>query len=185
MTRILIALLMLPAVLLPAVAGAADRGLDVIEIVPAEPPEDPGAVVDVLKDHPGFSSADWDADRGVFTIAVEDSASVSTAELRSELADRGLVGAEMNLFFETVNAEIVDRMGYLVAEENDFRLPVLWTMHARRFWGYHGSNPRGQHADFRMELRVVPGAIGENGEAAPDTVDIVHFELTKPAYVEK
>jgi hypothetical protein len=185
MTRILIALLLLPAVLAPVAAVAADRGLDAIEITPAQPPADPDAMVKMLEKHPGFLSASWDADNGVFTVAVEDSMSLSTQELRRELTEEGLEPAEMDLLFETVNAEVGEGVGWLLAKENDFRLPALWTMNARRFWGFHGANPRGQNADFRMRLKVVPGALDSLGVAASDSVEVVHFELTVPAYVEK
>lgn len=185
MTRIPIALLLLPVLLVPAVAGAVQSGLEAIEIAPAQTPEKPGDLAKRLKKHPGFVSADWDAERGLFIVAVEDGLPLSTPELRNEIAALGLAPAEMELSFKSVKAEVENRSGFLVSAANGFKLPVKWTTHSRRFWGFRGQNPRGEHADFRVRCRVIPGAIDETGAAAPDTVDILHFELTEPAYVEK
>ena len=181
-----IVLVVVGLLLAPPTARAVQQGLESIDITPAEVPADPAPLLTMLRAHPGFVSAEWDTARGLFHVTVADSIPVHPRLLMEELKGKGLAVKQLEMEFLSIRGVVDENdMGYLVSPSNDLKLPVLFTLESRRFWGFWGENPRGRDADFRLAFRVHPGAQRPDGTFAPDTAEVLRFQLTKPAYKTK
>jgi hypothetical protein len=86
------------------------------------------------------------------------------------------------MHFEEVHARTENSMGIIYSPSNRLAFPAVFTWNGQRFWGFWGNNPRGQGAAFRMDVDIHFGAAGAGSKAAPDSVEIVRFELTKPYF---
>lgn len=168
--------------LVPALAEAAPAGLEYLKITPASTPENPKPAIKLIEKMPGFAKATWDAEAGLFMVTVEDSAHFEPRGLVEALRGEGVEIARLSMHFEEVHARTENGAGILYSPPNGLSFPAVFTWNGQRFWGFWGKNPRGQKAAFRMDLDVHFGAVGADGKAAPDSVEIVRFELTKPYY---
>lgn len=169
-------------VLVPALTEAAPAGLEYLKITPAAAPENPKSVIKLLEKMPGFAKATWDAKASLFTVMAEDSAHFEPRGLVEALRSEGVEIARLSMHFEEVHARTENGAGILYSPPNGLSFLAVFTWGGQRFWGFWGNNPRGQNAAFRMDLDVRLGAVSADGKAAPDSVEIVRFELTKPYY---
>ncbi len=169
-------------VLVPALAEAAPAGLEVIKITPASAPENTKSAIKLLEKMPGFAKAEWDAEAGLFTVTVEDSAHFEPRGLVEALRGERVEVTRLSMHFEEVHARTENSAGIIYSPPNRLSFPAVFTWSGQRFWGFWGNNPRGQSAAFRMDLDIHLGAVGADGKAAPDSVEIIRFELTKPYY---
>ncbi len=168
--------------LAPALAEAAPAGLEYLQITPAATPENPKPAIKLLEKMPGFAKAQWDAEAALFVVTAEDSAHFAPRDLVDALRGEGVEVARIALHFEEVHAKNENSMGIIYSPPNRLSFPAIFTWSGQRFWGLWGNNPRGQNAAFRMDLDIHLGAVGADGQAAPDSVEIIRFELTKPYY---
>jgi hypothetical protein len=168
--------------LVPALAEAAPAGLEYLKITASSAPENPKSVIKLLEKMPGFGDAQWDAKAGLFTVMAEDSAHFAPRALVDALRVEGVEVTRLSMHFEEVHAKTENGAGIIYSPPNRLSFPAVFTWGGQRFWGFWGNNPRGQGAAFRMDLDVRLGALGADGKAAPDSVEIVRFELTKPYY---
>ena len=165
-----------------APAEASPTTLEYVTITPAAAPDDPKSIIKLLETMPGFGKAAWDAKGGAFTVAAEDSATFEPRALVTALQGEGIDVARLSLHFEEVHAKTENSMGIIYSPPNRLSFPAVFTWTGQRFWGFWGNNPRGRTGAFRMDLDVHLGAIGADGKAAPDSVEIIRFELTKPFF---
>ncbi len=112
----------------------------------------------------------------------EDSAHFEPRDLVTALQGEGVDVARLTLHFEEVHAKNENSMGIIYSPPNRLSFPAIFTWGGQRFWGFWGNNPRGKNGAFRMDVDIHFGAVGADGKAAPDSVEIVRFELTKPYY---
>lgn len=166
-------------------AGAAERGLDRVEITPREVPDKPEQVAQALAEIPAFTEVAWNEERGWFEATVVDSARLPLRPLLSDLEAAGVDPETVIYDFAVAFGQVRRGDGFIVSPVNEMDYPVLFSRHSLRLWGFLGKIPGSYANELKLACRMLPGAVDESGAAAPDTADVIRFELVTPIEIKR
>jgi hypothetical protein len=182
MTRILV-LASAVFVLLTSPAWAIEDGLSSVVVTPAGEP-DIGDGISHLESLPGFQEAVWDTARKAWVVSVEDSVKFEPRELVAGLAELDVEVETLRLEFRAAYAKVMPdevrgQQGFILSPINDMKFVVLFNVHSKRLWYFLGISVQGPNAPLKLWCDVYFGASDSTGAFAPDTVDVVKFELAE------
>jgi hypothetical protein len=170
-------------VLLASPAWAIEEGLSSVVVTPAGEP-DIGAGIAHLESLPGFQEAVWDTARDAWVVSVEDSIQFEPRDLVGGLAELDIDVETLRLEFGSAYAkllpdELLDTQGFILSPSNDMKFVILFNVRSRRLWNFVGKSVQGRDAPLKLWCDVYLGASDSTGLFAPDTVDVMKFELAE------
>lgn len=169
--------------LLAGPVPAFEEGLSTVVITPAGDPDIEAGIAH-LESLPGFQEAAWDTARDAWVVSVEDSIQFEPREVVSGLEELTGEVETLRLEFGSVYAKVMRdetgrNQGYILSPSNDMKFLVLFGVQSKRLWYFMGISVQGPNAPLKMWCDIHLGAADSTGAFAPDTVEVVRFELAE------
>jgi hypothetical protein len=158
---------------------AGDEGVARIEVRPAETPGTVDSGIALLNGMPGLTAAVWDTAQGSWVASVEDSALVDPRAIRDGLTEAGIPPATVLLHLEDARFFVENSAYWMRAPANGIKLAVLYSMRTRYLARFYGMSKYSWGAPMRATVEMRWGAMGDDGVAAPDSLELLLFELNR------